>query len=182
MLSSSSEGSSGQDRARSTCTFRQPRPSDAVGIWQVVRRSQSLEPNSGYAYVLICSHFAGTSLVAESGGRICGFVAAYRPPTDPEAIFVWQVGVDSAQRRGGIALEMLLGVCRRDGCRDAHFLLATVDPGNEASAKLFRAFARKRQAAVGIEPGFPAALFPEEGHPEEQLYRIGPLLPQERKD
>jgi len=161
-------------------TFRQPRPADAIGIWRLVRESDSLELNSSYTYVLVCSHFAGTSSVAGKGSEIHAFVAAYRPPAEHNALFVWQVGVSSEQRRGGVALEMLLRLCGRAELRDVRFLLATVDPANEASARLFRAFARERQSAVRVESGFAASLFAEVGHPEEQLYRIGPFSSEER--
>lgn len=153
--------------------FRAPEATDAAAVWTLVRDSGELELNSGYAYVLVCTHFAATSLVAEAAGEIVGFVAAYRPPSDPDSLFVWQVGVGEQARGRKIGLRMLLRAAER--CPDAIYLTATVATDNAPSDRLFRAFARERSAPVKVETGFPAELFPGSGHADEPLYRIGPL-------
>ena len=52
----------------------------------------TLDTNSAYMYLLFGSHFRNTSLVAhDAHGRVVGFIAAYVPPSDPDALFVWQV-------------------------------------------------------------------------------------------
>lgn len=160
---------------------RRPRPEDAAAIWRLLPAIGGLERNTAYAYLLLCSHFADTSIVAERAGEVVGFVAGYRPPTQPEAVFVWQVGVAPSARGQGLGGRMLDGVLAMPGCRDVRYLTATVSPDNEASLALFRGFARRRQVPCEEGPGFPAPLFPEP-HPDENLFRIGPLSAPSRKE
>lgn len=154
---------------------RAPQVADAAAIWKLLPAIGNLERNSAYAYLLLCSHFAGTSLVAERDGAIAGFVLAYRPPNDPSSLFVWQVGVAPAARGGGLGTLMLDGVLARPACEGVTHLTATVSPDNLASLALFRGYARRRGVACEIGPGFPAPLFPAP-HPDEDLLRIGPLV------
>lgn len=155
-------------------TFRQPTARDAAAIWRELPVIGNLERNSAYAYLLLCSHFAGTSLVAEREGSVVGFVLGYRPPSDPDALFVWQVGVTPAVRGTGLARMLLDAVLATAGCRGVRHLTATVSPDNTASLALFRSFARRRGVPCEEAGCFPAALFPEP-HPDENLLRIGPL-------
>ena len=155
--------------------FRAPRASDAARVWALVRASRGLEPNSAYAYVLLCTHFAATSMVAQSDSAIVGFVGAYRPPTRPDALFVWQIGVDSGMRGKRVGSRLLHAVLRREGCRGVRFLEATVTPSNHASAALFRSLARDLGCGCEESPGFPRELFPGGEHEEEILFRVGPF-------
>lgn len=155
-------------------TFRPPTARDAAAIWRELPAIGNLERNSAYAYLLLCSHFASTSIVAEREGRVVGFVLGYRPPTDPDALFVWQVGVTPEARGRGLARRLLDEVLVRPGCRGVRHLTATVSPDNAASLALFRSLARRRGVPCEEAGCFPAALFPEP-HPDENLLRIGPL-------
>lgn len=143
-----------------------------------------LDLNSPYAYVMWGDHFAGTSIVAEDGatarattppggdaGGLEGFVTGFRPPRDGTTLFVWQVGVAPASRGRGVAAAMLDELVARTGVR---FVEATVTPGNEASASLFRGVGRRHGAPVHTETAYPEDLFPG-GHEAEVRFRIGPL-------
>lgn len=154
--------------------LRAPRESDGLRIWELVREGGVLEQNSAYCYVLMCSHFAAHGIVAERAGELLGFVTAYRPPSDPEAVFVWQIGVAPAGRGRGLGTRLLSGLVARPANRDARFLTATVDPDNEASNRLFAGFAHAQGVALARERGFARELFPT-GHAPEPLLRIGPL-------
>lgn len=154
--------------------IRAPGAEDARHIHALVCADDTLEANSAYCYLLLCTHFGQNSVVAESGGEIAGFVCAYRPPSDPEAVFVWQVGVAPAGRGQGLGKRLLHELVRRPANRDARWLTATVDADNGPSNKLFGAFAREHQATLETETGFPSDLFPS-GHAAEPLLRIGPL-------
>lgn len=154
--------------------LRPARPDDAAAIWRALPDIGNLERNSAYAYLLLCSHFAETSLVAEQGGEVAGFVLGYRPPVQPTAMFVWQVGVAPQARGHGLAGRMLDAVLALPGCRDVKYLTATVSPDNAASLALFRGFARRHGVPCEEAPCFPGKLFPEP-HPDENLLRIGPL-------
>ncbi|MGB5809893.1 MAG: diaminobutyrate acetyltransferase [Polyangiales bacterium] len=155
--------------------IRRPGPEDGSMIWELVQRSESLESNSCYAYLLLTSHFAGTSLVAELGGNVVGFVVAYRPPTHPDSIFVWQIGVDEAQRGRGIAKALLHALIRCPGCAEIEYLEATVGASNMASKGLFEKFARDIDADCAVTLGFSSSLFPSSNHESESLFRIGPI-------
>lgn len=148
-------------------------------MWRLVVDMGALDVNSPYAYLLVCSHFAGTSVVAddpEAGGLI-GFVASYRLPEDPDVLFVWQVGVSPRQRKRGIGRKLLHGLLQRPGNAGVRYLHATVTPSNTASDRLFRAFADAIAAPCSTAEEYPADMFPVGGHEPEVLYRIGPFPP-----
>ena len=159
--------------------FRNPTAGDAAEIYRLIGEIGTLERNTCYAYVLLCSHFAPGAVVAEHRGRIVGFVLGYRPPTRPDAAFVWQVGVHPDMRGRGLATELLsrfFAMPHYDECR---YLEATVGTTNAASRALFSRFAEKRGVACEIGPGYPGDLFasatPGHSHEDEDLFRIGPL-------
>ena len=160
--------------------MRSPDVTDAAAMHRLVREDGGLDLNSVYCYLLICSHFAGTSLVAEGQAGLAGFVAAYRQPAQPETLFVWQIGVAAGRRRQGIGRRLLRALWALPACRGARFLEATVTPSNLASRGLFVEFAREREAAFRTEPGFSGELFGaapvgERPHEPEERFRIGPL-------
>lgn len=154
--------------------------SDGPQIWELVGRSPGLDLNSPYCYLLLCSHFADTCLVAYSdNGRLAGFVAGYQPPGRPDTIFVWQVAVAPEARRTGLGRRLVEALLdRAPGGVD--YLEATVTPSNTASLQLFRAVARDRGAGLTQDPFFGSELFPSGGndppaHEPELLLRAGPL-------
>ena len=96
--------------------MRSPDVTDAAAMHRIVREDGGLDLNSVYCYLLICSHFAGTSLVAEGQAGLAGFVAAYRQPAQPETLFVWQIGVAAGRR----SKELAAGCSGHSGpCRPA---------------------------------------------------------------
>lgn len=144
-------------------------------MWSLVRASRVLDLNSPYAYLLVCSHFAATSAVAERAGALVGFVAAYAPPGRPDTLFVWQIGVAEAARGCGLATRLLRHAVDSAGYR---YLEATITASNRASWALFQGFARRRAAAFRETAGFAATHFPQGlAHEAETLVRIGPLAP-----
>ncbi|MFF9193725.1 diaminobutyrate acetyltransferase [Streptomyces sp. NPDC014779] len=164
------------------------RPADGADLWRIARGADGLDLNSPYSYLLWCRDFAATSAVARNaGGRPVGFVTGYLRPEAPGTLFVWQVAVDDSHRGTGVAgalLDALTGRLAAEG-RGPSRLEATVTPGNVASDRLFRSFARRRGAALTREVLFPAEAFPDAApadpaapaHEPELLYRIGPLAP-----
>lgn len=163
-----------QSAAPSALQLRAPRPEDASAIWELVRDSSSLETNSPYAYLLLCTDFADTSLVLEEGGELIGFELGYRPPRDPECVFVWQIGVAERARGRGLASRMLDALFARQQFAGARYLQATVAPSNSASRALFLSFAARHDAACSELLAFPAGLFPAV-HEDEVAMRIGPI-------
>ncbi len=84
---------------------------------------------------------------------------------------MWQVGVDEAHRRQGIAGSLLDELVDHAG---ADHLEATVTPSNGASETLFRRFGDRHGAPVHTEELFAESHFPP-GHEAEVRFRIGPF-------
>lgn len=155
-------------------SFRTSKASDGAALWQLVKATGGLEANTPYCYLLLATDFASTCLVAEAGDRIVGAVMGYRPPREPDAAFVWQVGVLPEHRGLGLGLRMLSTWLELPANRSCEWVTATVAEDNPASQSLFRSLARSTGVRCAVEPHFTADLFPLE-HPSEPLYRIGPL-------
>lgn len=159
----------------SVAVIRSATAVDGAGVWRLVRESGVLDVNSSYAYLLFLDHFGDTSVVAEHEGEIVGFVTGFRPPREPEAVFVWQVAVAESMRGRGLARRLLDELVLLPGCRGVRFMLTTVTPSNAPSQAMFRSFARGVDAEVAVLPYFREEHFPEGGHEPEELYRIGPF-------
>lgn len=164
-----------------TVTLRRPTLADGGAMWEAARDSGALDLNSPYAYLMWAEEFADASVVAELDGRLVGFVMGFRPPTRPEALFVWQVAVDAAGRGQGLATRMLDALMGQgpealpsEGPRPTH-LEATVTPSNAASLALFRGMAKRHGCACEERTAIPAAAFPGPDHESEDLLRIGPF-------
>ncbi|MFD3571768.1 diaminobutyrate acetyltransferase [Streptomyces sp. NPDC058667] len=150
---------------------------DGAALWRIARGSGELDLNSPYSYLLWCRDFAGTTAVArDAAGRPVGFVTGYLRPEAPETLFVWQVAVEGSHRGSGVAGTLLDALTARVAAEHAVSRVeATVTPGNLASDRLFRSYARRHGADLTQEVLFPSAAFPAAGHESEVLYRIGPL-------
>jgi L-2,4-diaminobutyric acid acetyltransferase len=145
-------------------------------MWRLVRDHGGLELNTGYAYVVLAEDHAATSLVATDAADVLrGFVLGYRPPTRPDVLFVWQVGVDPAVRGQGVGRRMLRRLVDDNRDRGVTHLEATVTPTNDASRRLFRSVARELDTACEVRAHLTPDLFPGTGHEAEELFRIGPV-------
>lgn len=156
--------------------YRAPAPEEGKLLHRLVDEGGTLELNTTYKYVLFADHFAGTTTVAEHDGQVVGFVSAYRPPSHPDTVFVWQIGVHPRMRGRGVARGLLEAMVRRPGCRGVRYLEATVTPSNLASRRLFQSFARHQGAPHEWSDGYPGELFGTPGeHEPENLIRVGPF-------
>jgi L-2,4-diaminobutyric acid acetyltransferase len=158
-------------------TYRRPTVADGPTVWQLAKDVGTLDPNSSYAYLLLCRDFAETCVIAELQGKVCAFLTAYKPPDAADTLFVWQVGVAQSARGLGVANGLLKHLLLREGSRGIRYLETTVAPSNTASRALFRSLARRLETEIFESQGFPAALFPENGHEPEPRLRIGPFEP-----
>ena len=165
-----------QDRS---ITLRRPQGSDAIAIRELVAETGVLDLNSTYAYLLLATDFAETSIVAEVAGELQGFITGYSPPSRPDVLFVWQVAVAPHAQRGGLAAAMLDDLVDHVRSRRGRAPLtveATVAPGNASSRAFFGAFARRHGVPLHEQPHFTAAqLDPDQAHEDEPLLRIGPI-------
>lgn len=161
--------------------FRAPEITDGARLWRLAADSGTLDVNSPYSYLLWCRDFADTTVVGSAGGPVVTFVTGYLRPGAPDTLFVWQVAVDAAHRRRGLAgraLDALVDQVARQ--HTVAYVEATVTPDNVPSARLFAGFARARGASLTTQSLFGKEMFPGGPHDEEVLYRIGPLSSDQR--
>jgi L-2,4-diaminobutyric acid acetyltransferase len=154
--------------------LRKPLRSDGAQVHDLVRRSPPLDLNSPYCYFLVCEHFADTSVVCVTQGKVVGFVSAYPPPSRSDTLFVWQVAVDASQRGAGLAGLMLSSLIARPECAGVIHVETTITPSNTASRRLFERLAKDHGAQVYTEEFIPGDALGQQ-HEAEILYRIGPL-------
>jgi L-2,4-diaminobutyric acid acetyltransferase len=162
-------------KAKGFTTLRRPCVDDGPKIWRLVKEVTKLDLNSGYCYLVLCSHFADTSVVAERGCDLVGFVTAYRPPLIEDVLFVWQIGVVAPFQGQGVGLAMLLELLGRDICRGVSYVETTIMHSNLASKALFASLQKRLKAPCIESLFFSEDLFPEQHHPGEYLLRIGPF-------
>ncbi len=163
-------------------TIRNATMEDGAEVWRLVKDSKILDQNSSYTYLMFLDRFGETSVVVEretadgdEDPAIVGFVTAFRPPDQPDVIFVWQVAVDGSMRGRGLASRMLQALVRLEGCEGVRYLETTVTPSNGPSRALFSSFARSVDAEHEVSPYIREGMFPKEGHEDEELHRIGPF-------
>jgi L-2,4-diaminobutyric acid acetyltransferase len=149
------------------------KPEDGPTIAALVRDCGVLDPNSTYAYVLLCDRFGDHGVVAEDDGEVQGFVSGFRDPRDPRVLFLWQVGVSARARGRGLAKRLVEAFVDRQANRSAEALETTIAEGNGPSEALFRSFARARGASFEPISAYPSAWL--DGHPAERVIRISPL-------
>lgn len=129
--------------------------------------------------MLICTHFANTSIIVEDDSGIVGLISGYVIPDLPEVFFVWQVAVHSSMRGKGVALSMAKSLLLRENLKEIHYIDTTISPSNEASQKLFRRLAAELNTDVNHQPLFDKSMFGKDAHEDEDLYRIGPITQHE---
>lgn len=156
--------------------LREPEVEDGSEIWHLIRDTGVLDLNSSYSYLMMCKFFRDTCVVAESDdGEIVGFVSAFRPPTRPDVIFVWQVAVAESERGKGLGLTLLKDLLSREQLKDVRYLEATVTPSNIPSQSLFRKLAREMDTECKVQECFSEEVFPGDEHEPEMTFRIGPF-------
>lgn len=156
-------------------TFRSPTAEDGRRVWELIADCPPLDQNSMYCNLLQCSHFAETCVLAERGGDVVGWVSAYRPPSDPESIFVWQVAVSEKARGEGLGKRMLEHLLSLDSVAGAKTLTTTITKDNAASWGLFSSFAKSRVAPMRDKPLFEKDRHFGGRHDTEHLVTIGPF-------
>jgi L-2,4-diaminobutyric acid acetyltransferase len=163
-----------------TTEFRSPRLEDGADVHRLIRATEPLDVNSLYCYLIICDHYSDTSIVALHGGRVVGFISAYILPKRPDTLFIWQVAVDSAMRRRGLAVRMVEGILGRESAAALRYIETTVSPSNTASSRFFETLASRLGTAIKKETYITESMFGGEHHESETLYRIGPFQASKR--
>lgn len=114
-------------------------------------------------------------MVAERDGKLVGWISGYRPPSNPDQIFVWQVAVDEDARGEGLGGRMLDELVSRPAVRGATALITTVTEDNDASWGMFGGFAKRRGMTMTKEPLFERETHFAGKHDTEWQATIGPL-------
>lgn len=174
-MKSFQENNSSQERPRQKLTIRNPRSTDAISVHNLIRASAFVDDNSPYLYLLVCSHFAKTSAIAERNGETVGVISGYIPPEQPDTLFVWQVAVDPMMRRQGLARTMLKSMLLGEACKNVQFIDTTVTADNSASRRLFTSFANKLDCPLNESVMFDRKEHFLNLHDSEHLLRIGPF-------
>jgi L-2,4-diaminobutyric acid acetyltransferase len=155
--------------------IRQPAPDDGIAVHNLIRKSAFLDDNSLYCYLVLCTHFSETSVVATLGDDLAGVVTAYIPPQQPDTLFVWQVAVDTAAQGRGMASSMLNHILGREHMRHIKYVETTVTADNDASRAMFMSLARRYKAPVAESVMFDRDKHFLNLHDSEHRLRIGPL-------
>ncbi|MBK7949559.1 MAG: diaminobutyrate acetyltransferase [Deltaproteobacteria bacterium] len=155
--------------------IRPPTVRDGVAVHDLIRACPPLDINSLYCNLLHCTHFASTCAIAidaADGESVLGWLSAYRPPAEPETLFVWQVAVAFAARRTGLAHDILDDILAREACRGVVRVGASVTATNVASLGFFESFARRRGTHVEIAPWLDESEAFQSRHDSEWSIRI----------
>jgi L-2,4-diaminobutyric acid acetyltransferase len=155
--------------------LRMPCSEDGPRITSLIASSPPLDVNSAYCNLLQCTDFASTCVLAERDGQLLGWISAYRPPAEPDCLFIWQVAVSAEARGEGLAGKMLDALLARPAAAGASTLTTTITEDNTASWKLFEAFARRHGASLERTPRFERERDFAGAHDTEWEARIAPL-------
>ncbi|MCY9786427.1 GNAT family N-acetyltransferase [Nocardiopsis sp. EMB25] len=119
--------------------IRTARPSDHARIIAVCDDWWG-RPISGVLPRLFLDHFHTSSLTAEFGEELAGFLVGFASPSEPEEAYVHFVGVAPEHRRSGLAsrlYERFTAAARAEG---RTVVRAITSPVNERSIAFHRAF------------------------------------------
>lgn len=154
-----------------------PEVSHGGDIWRIAKRSNELDLNSSYMYLLFARDFADSSRIALVDDEVVGFVLAYRRVDDPDCLFVWQVAVDADHRGQGLAQRMLHDLISTSSDESpVRTVETTVTDDNVASRRLFSSLADRWGADLTTRTLFDESHFPDD-HDAERLHEIGPIDP-----
>jgi L-2,4-diaminobutyric acid acetyltransferase len=170
-----------QERSRDAPTtllqrvrLRKPEPTDGARLLELVSSCSELDRNSLYCYLILCTHFRDTCIVAEYGSELVGFVSGYREPARPDVFFCWQVAVAASMRRSGLATAMLRSIFSNPTNIGMRLIEATVTRHNCASMHLFQRLAADLGLPCDVEMLFSESHFAPWKHDAEWLVTIGP--------
>ena len=160
--------------------LRLPTLEDGMSVFRLIESCPPLDTNSSYCNLLQCSHFASTSVAAEMGDDLAGFISGYILPERTNTLFVWQVAVAAQARGMGLASRMLTHILDRPHCEDIDYLETTITQDNQASWALFNGLAMKFSAGLQSSVWLDKETHFAGQHDSEKLVRIGPFNKEKR--
>lgn len=154
--------------------IRQPNMQDGKNIWDLVNKTDVLDLNSSYSYIMWCDKFADSSIVAYKNDELVGFIKGFvHESQGKQVLFIWQIAVVESVRGEGLGTKMIQAVLEHT---KVEYLEATVTPSNTASNNLFKGIAEKFNATYQLNEYIKSDDFPSvEDEEEEKLYHIGPI-------
>lgn len=117
------------------CEIRHAEPEDYGPIIAVVDEWWGGRAMADMLPRLFFIHFRPTSFVAESAGRIVGFVIGFGSQTHREQAYIHFVGVDPAWRWAGVGrilYEQFFAAARRLGCTEVRCVTSPANRGSLA--------------------------------------------------
>ncbi|WP_419771087.1 MAG: diaminobutyrate acetyltransferase [Candidatus Marinarcus sp.] len=154
--------------------FRKPTKSDLKEIYTLVCKSQVLDVNSEYLYLLQTTHFKNSCCVAVENSKVVGFVSGYIIPDKPNTLFIWQVVVHEKQRGKNLACQIIENILQAKEMVAVEYINTTVSPSNKSSQRVFQKIAEKFNTNMKASILFEKEDFVH-GHEEEVLFEIGPI-------
>lgn len=155
----------------SQINFRKPIKKDGKEIFDLIKRSEPLDVNSEYLYLLQTTHFRDYCCVAEENGEIVGFISGYLLPNSDDTLFIWQVAIDSKMRGRGLAKSILQSIVQREELKGVKNIFTTVSPSNTASRRFFEKFTEEFGIEMVSETFIEKSDFVDV-HEDEILYKI----------
>lgn len=162
-----------------TFILREPQLLDGMRVFELIKSCPPLDTNSSYCNFLQASHFAKTSVVAESNGEFVGFVSGYILPDKPHVLFIWQVAVSESARGQGLGLKMLQHLLSRPVCQSVDTLHTTITEDNTASWRLFERLSKTLSAPLSRSVWIDKTTHFNHQHESEILVEIGSFKSQE---
>ncbi len=156
--------------------FRHPTEGDhprIVGLvdeWWGGRRMRALLPRLWFQY------FAGTSWIAEDGGRLAGFVVAFISQDDPATGYVHMIAADPNRRRSGVGEALYRQVFEDLGARGVRQVKAVTWPGNRQSVAFHRAMGFRVDDGDGTQNLYGTPAYPDyDGEGDDRVLFIRDL-------
>lgn len=160
------------DSAQNSWVLRAPSHEDGSTVHALIALCPPLDENSAYCNFLQASHFANTCILAEMHEQCVGFISAYRKPSEPNTLFVWQVAVHPDARGQGLAYRMLSTLLQRESVSDVEYLETTITHDNQGSWRLFQKLDREMGEDGEVTTFLDTARHFQGEHDTEYLYRI----------
>jgi ribosomal protein S18 acetylase RimI-like enzyme len=114
---------------------------DFLAVRHVIDQSESLDHHTDYTYWVALNQWPDLFLAAKGDGQVVGFAFGLRNASNPERVFLWQIGVLSQYRRNAIATRLMKEFCARASRQGASELWMTIADEITPSLALFRKIA-----------------------------------------
>ncbi len=150
--------------------LRHPELSDGPAIFDLVKTIPEIDTNSQKYYYLMCNDFGKSSLIAERGGELLGFVIGYITPEDEKCLLISQIVVAENARNKGMAGALLANLAQ-DWSGIITSIKTMITPSNKNAQALFNGFAEKMGHTVATSDFLKAKQFADK-HEDEVLYTI----------